>query len=207
MFLDFRELLLINLYSNKTAFCISNNCIYQLSETHNFFFRIFKMVKKSELEIVRKEIIGLYKRKFTTTEMVKHLKHHQCGCKLVCCTIKCFKETGDEIPPKRPGRKRVVCTKKFIKVIRERIRWNPARSGRSIAKEFGTNSKTIRNLIKTDLGMKACKKQSSAGLTNKNKLEHVKRCKMIKKRHGGPPIIFFDEKLFLLERPLNIQND
>ena len=30
---------------------------------------------------------------------------------------------------------------------------------------------------------------------------------MIKKRHGGPPIIFFDKNLFLLEHPLNKQND
>ena len=72
------------------------------------------MVKKSEFEI-----IGLYKRKFTTTEIVNHLKHHGCCRKLVYRTIKRFKETGDEIPSKRPGRKRVVRTKKFIKVIRE----------------------------------------------------------------------------------------
>ena len=125
------------------------------------------MVKKSELEILRKEIIGLYKRKFTTAEIFNHLKHYGCGRKLVYRTIKRFKETGDEIPPKRPGRKRVVHTKKFIKVICEQIRWYPAQSGRSIAKEFGTNPKTIRNLVKTDLGIKAYKKQSSAGLTNK----------------------------------------
>ena len=30
---------------------------------------------------------------------------------------------------------------------------------------------------------------------------------MVKKRQGGPPIIFSDEKLLLLERPLNKQND
>ena len=84
------------------------------------------MVKKSELEIVRKEIIGLYKRKFTTTEIVNHSKHHGCGRKLGYRTIKRFKETGDEIPPKRPGRKRVARTKKFIKVIWEQIRRNPA---------------------------------------------------------------------------------
>ena len=40
------------------------------------------MVKKSELEIMRKEVIGLYKRKFTTTEIVNHLKHHGCGRKI-----------------------------------------------------------------------------------------------------------------------------
>ena len=58
------------------------------------------MVEKSELEIVRKEIIGLYKRKFTTIEIVNNLKHQGCGCK-----------SGDEVPLKRPVRKRVVCTK------------------------------------------------------------------------------------------------
>ena len=94
------------------------------------------MVKKSELEIVKKEIIGLFKRKFTTTEIVNHLKHHGCGRKLVYRTIKRFKKIGDEIPPKRPEKKRVVRSKKFIKVICERIRRNPARSERSIAKEF-----------------------------------------------------------------------
>ena len=69
------------------------------------------MIKKSKLEIVRKEIIGLYKRKFTTTEIVNHLKHRGCGHKLVYRIIKRFKETGDKNPPKRPGRKRVVRTK------------------------------------------------------------------------------------------------
>ena len=105
---------------------------------------------------MRKEIIGLYKRKFIT-EIVNRLKHQGCGRELGYLTVKRFKETGDEIPTKRPGKKRVVRTKKFIKVIRERIRRNPARPGRSIAKEFGTDPKTIINLIKTDFKMKAYK--------------------------------------------------
>ena len=67
-------------------------------------------------------MIGLYKKKFTTTEIV-HIKFR--GRKLVYCTIKRFMETGDEIPLKRPGRKRMAHTKKIIKVIRERIRSNP----------------------------------------------------------------------------------
>ena len=64
------------------------------------------------------------------------------------------------------------------------LRWrNPARSGRSIAKVFGTDPKTITNLIKTDLGMKAYSKQLSDGLINRSKLDRVKRPKLIKKRH------------------------
>ena len=70
------------------------------------------MVKKSELEIVRKEIIGHYKRKFTTTKIFNHLKHYGCGRKLVYRTIKRFKETREGIPPKRPGRKEWFVPKK-----------------------------------------------------------------------------------------------
>ena len=43
---DFRELLLINLYSNETAFCVSNNCISQLSETLVIIFQNIQNGKK-----------------------------------------------------------------------------------------------------------------------------------------------------------------
>lgn len=166
-----------------------------------------KSIKNIDLNPIRHTIISLHKKSLTNVEITKQLAHLKVNKMLVSRTVSRFLETGDAIPAKKPGKKRSKRTPQVINMIRERIRRYPARSGRKMAREMNMGKSTLQNLLKVDLGLRAFKKQKVAGLTVKNKEERVKRCKRLLKRHDGPDIIFSDEKLFVLEAPLNKQND
>lgn len=165
------------------------------------------MAEKINLNLIRSEIILLHKQNLKIGDIVKKLQHHNIKRLFVYRTIARYNRTGSEIPAKPVGRGRFKRTPETIKAVRERIRRNPVRSGRQLAKDMNMHHKTMQTILKKDKGLIAYKKRLVAGLTDKNKSERVKRCKAILKRHGGQDIIFSDEKLFCLERPLNRQND
>jgi len=166
-----------------------------------------KIYSDQQLNPIRDEIIFLHNKKFTPKQILTKLSHHKINERFVFRTLKRYKQTGNALPAKKVGRPRLKRTPDVIKVVRERIRRNPARSGRQLAKSLNMHHSTMQMIIKSDLGLQAFKKQLIAGLTDKNKTERVKRCKMLLSRHGGPDIIFSDEKMFTLERTLNRQND
>ena len=59
----------------------------------------------------------------------------------------------------RPGRPRPVQTISKTKNVAQRIRRNPARSMRKMAKEMKMSRESMRRLVREDLGMKAYKLQ------------------------------------------------
>jgi transposase len=166
-----------------------------------------KLRKNTTLNPIREEIILLHQKNFTPKEILAKLAHHNINARFVFRTLKRFKESGSALPAKNEGRPRSKRTRQVIKAVRERIRRNPAQSARRMAKSLGLARETMRRVLNQDLGLNAYKKRLCAGLTDKNKKERIKRCKQLLKRHGGPDIIFSDEKMFTLERPLNRQND
>jgi inhibitor of nuclear factor kappa-B kinase subunit alpha len=79
-----------------------------------------------------------------------------------------------------------------------------------MAAEAGTSERSVRRIVKIDLGLKPLKKFKRHGLTTKNKEDRVKRCKVLLKRHGQKSVenlIFSDEKMWLLQESHNAQND
>ena len=140
------------------------------------------MFKKTEFDHIRSEIMLLHRQNLTQSVILNRLAHHKIGRKFVYRTIKRYCETGSEIPSKPAGRPRTKRTPGMIKKIRDNIRKNPCRSGRKMAKLYDMSHNTMQKLLKEDIGVKAYKKQVVAGLTEKNKYERVKRCKLILKR-------------------------
>lgn len=125
-------------------------------------------------------------------------------------TIRRLRDTGSLNDRPRSGRKRSVCTPDRIKRVREKIRRNPARSARKLAKEENIDRESMRRIIKVELGLRPYRKRKMHGLTAKQKLTRIQRCKMLLKRHGKKKvekIIFSDEKLFVMQQSHNPKND
>lgn len=125
-------------------------------------------------------------------------------------TLRRLSDTGSLNDRPRSGRKRTVCTPDRIKRVREKIRRNPGRSGRQLAKDENVDRESMRRILRNELGLMPYRKRKIHGLTAKQRLTRVQRCKQLLKRHGGKKvekIIFSDEKLFVMQQAHNPKND
>lgn len=66
---------------------------------------------------------------------------------------------------------------------------------------------SMQRILKSDLGLKAYKKQRVHGLTEAQKKARVVKSRNLLAWHDGDEIIFSDEKMFLLQESHNQQND
>ena len=120
-----------------------------------------------------------------------------------------FKETGSARRKPGSGRPRSVRTKALIKSVREKIRRQPVRSMRKMAKEAGVSDFTIRKVVKEDLKAKSRARTKRQLITRNQKearLERSKKLLQILKR-GMPVILFTDEKEFTVDSAPNRRND
>ena len=157
------------------------------------------------MKVYREIIIEKFKKGKSRGDIFRALKSDGVTRNMVYRTIERFQETGTTTDRPRLGRKRSVSTPAAIKVIRERIRQNSARSARKVAKYLGMNRETVRIILKKDL--KPFKKRKVHGVSKPSKRKRVERAKNILAWHGGDEIIFSDEKLFVLQQSHNSQND
>ena len=99
----------------------------------------------------------------------------------------------------------------MINAVKARIRRNPKRSMRAMARDMNVSEKTIRNIVKIDLKMSSFKMQTRQHLTDLQKEKRLARAKiLLNKLKAGTDtneIIFSDEKLFTVESIFNRQND
>ena len=81
----------------------------------------------------------------------------------------------------------------------------------TIARKAGSGRpRTVRTIVKRDLGLRCFKKYRSQELTAANKLARLQRCRRILRlypSHAVEFIWFTDEKLFTMAAPSNSQND
>ena len=66
-------------------------------------------------------------------------------------TIKRFKDTGSYLPKVRSTPPRSVRTPKLVNSIRGKLRRNPERSGRQLARESQVSQTTMQNILRKDL--------------------------------------------------------
>ena len=64
-----------------------------------------------------------------------------------------FKSTGSYLPKVRSTPPRPVRTKKLVNAIRSKLRRNPQRSARKMAREAGVSNMTAQNVLKKDLSV------------------------------------------------------
>ena len=156
----------------------------------------------------RDAIIQLHCAGKTNPEIIKLLKAPR---STVWKVVKRYQDLGTASDRPRSGRPRTARTPAKIKCIKERIRRNPKRSMRKMAKSLDMDEKTVRNIVKKDLKLSPFKKTNSQQLTDLQKQKRLERSKILlnamKDGTQAGEIVFSDEKLFTVEAKFNSQND
>ena len=124
--------------------------------------------------------------------------------------VKRFRETGSCAPRIRSTPEKPIRTKELIKKVRERLRRNPSRSARKLAKDTSVSVSTMQRLLKDDLHVYPYKFTKRQLLSNATKKKRLDRAKVLIKRlvvGTRPQVLWTDEKLFTVQAIHNHQND
>lgn len=156
----------------------------------------------------REAIIELHRAGKKNSEIVKLIKAPR---STVYHTVKRFNELGNAADRPRSGRPRTARTPKLVNAVKARVRRNPKRSMRRMARDMDVSEKNMRNVVKTDLKLSPLKMQTCQHLTDIQKEKRLTRAKILlnKLKDGTDTdeVIFSDEKLFTVEAICNRQND
>jgi DNA-binding Lrp family transcriptional regulator len=155
----------------------------------------------------RQSVIFLHESSMKTSSIAKKLKM---PLRTVQEAIKRQRETGTTKDRPRSGRPKSACIPGTIRQIREKIRRNPRRSMRKMAKEHKISEGSVRNIVKKKLRLKSIKLQKAHLLTTKNKADRITKSKAMLARLGNGThlnVLWTDEKIFTTEQALNKQND
>ena len=124
---------------------------------------------------LRKVILQKHQAGKTNKQICQELSEFHVSRWMVYRTLRRFRETGKLSDRKRTGRPRSVRTRQKIKVVKERVRRNPARSIRKMAKDLNISECTMRRILHEDLGLRAFKKRKVHGLTETQKKKRYER--------------------------------
>ena len=123
--------------------------------------------------------------------------------------IKKFRLTGSAGRRPGQGRRRSVRTPTLIKAVKGRIKRNPIRSMRQMAKDLKVSERTIRRTIREDLGAKSRARTTKHLISADAKVKRLERCRLLRNRlkKGKQVILFSDEKLFNVDAMANSRNN
>lgn len=158
----------------------------------------------------RTAVIALHKAGKSVSEIVKLLGTDGVKRLFVYRTIQRYRETGDVVDRVRSGRPRSIRTKKTIKAVREKLRRNPVRKQKVMARDMKISTRSMSRILRDDLKVKAYKRYTGQLLTPQLKKIRRERSKVLLARHGKDgykKILFTDEKIFTIEQKFNRQND
>ena len=155
----------------------------------------------------RGAVIALHNEGVSPSEIAKRLEMYLAT---VCKQIKRYKELGTLDDRPRSGRPVTATTKKNKEKIRSRIRRNPRRSMRQMAKDIQISEGSVRKIVKKQLKLHPYKLAKAHLLTEEKKGERLKRARKMRRlaaagRHHS--VLFTDEKIFTAEQHHNSQND
>ena len=94
--------------------------------------------------------------------------------------------------------------------IADRLRRNPAQSVRKIARKIGIPKSTAQDIVRRDLKLRARKKENQQALTSPQKAKREQDPELFVNRWTATRTdesFFSDKKYFLMDQPLNRQND
>ena len=142
------------------------------------------------MDVKRQLVLNLHKRNFRNIDIFRKLQNIGVGLRFIERTNKQFKERGTIDIQKKTSRKRSVRIEKVNKQVKEKIRRNPWRNERKLAREHKMSDFCKRKILKYDFIVKPHRKRRGHGLTVKNKKARVKRCKVLLRRHAKVKHIF-----------------
>ena len=118
-----------------------------------------------------------------------------------------YKQSGSIYAKRKPGRPKTGRTKQCISYVKKRLDSNiPRKSLRTMAKDFGSNRRTIKLILNLDLNKKYYRKISVQGLKEDQKAARKRWCQWIRKnidRSKVERLMFTDEKIFTRNGFLN----
>ena len=158
----------------------------------------------------RSQIISLFQAGLSASDILKQMKNENINRMFIYRTIKRFKDTQSVNDRPRSGRPKSARTPKLKNNVQCRIRRNPRRSIRKLARDFSVNHETMRNLVRKDLGLKSYKRKAVHHLSEPLRVKRLERSKKLLCRVGPETqesILFSDEKIFTIEEVTNLQND
>ena len=107
------------------------------------------------------------------------------------------------------GAATTVSTPSLVSKIKYRIRTNPVRTMRGMARELGVSEHTVRNVVKKKLGARSLARTKKFLLSERLKALRVERCNkllaILKKKKQV--ILFSDEKYFSVDQVSNSRTD
>lgn len=121
--------------------------------------------------------------------------------------IKRYKESGTAADRPRSGRPATAMTPENVNNLRCRIRRNPGKSMRKLAKELKINRESVRKMVRSSLKLRSYKLGKGHYLDERMKLLRLENSKRLLKMKSFRLILFTDEKLFTIQRAYNSQND
>ncbi len=128
---------------------------------------------------------------------------------LIPSTIKRWREISSIADRPRTDQPLTVQTPGRIEAVRVRIRRNPRQSQRKLASQVGVSRTSIRRNLKEDLGLTPYKRRKVHGLSTQQRRARLEKSKALLQRYDfgdEERIVFFYEKLFVIEEHLNAQN-
>lgn len=161
------------------------------------------------MEATRHAIVALHLAQKSTKQIVNDLRHLKVTRLLVYRTIKRYRETGSVHVRHGGGHLRTATSPANVKMIASRMRRNPRRSARQMARETGISKSSVQRILRDHLRVKAYKLQRVQELTATQKKVRLERCKALKTRYARmeiPNLVFSDEKIFTVQQVVNRQN-
>lgn len=120
------------------------------------------------------------------------------------------RETKGQLSAKvATGRSRSTRVPRIVAAIKRKIRANPVRSMRKMAKEHGISDFSVRKIVKDDCGAKSRARKKTHMITNRIRELRVERCKKIMNylKRKKTVILFTDESMFTVDPVSNSRTD
>ena len=160
----------------------------------------------SAMEAKREQIVALLHEGLSIPDIMTKLSVSRAT---IFNTKKRLSELGHVKTKPGSGRKPTVTTPRLLANLKARIRRNPIRSMRGMAKEFGISEFTVRSAIKNKIGARSLSRTKRFLLTDRLKTLKLERSKkllwILKKK--TPVILFTDEKYFAVDQVQNSRTD
>ena len=146
----------------------------------------------------------------SATEIWKHVKYLQISRATVYRHVQRLRNGGDSSRKLGSGGKIPEASRVARKKIAARLHRKPAQSLRKIAREIKIPKTTAQRIVRRDMKLKARKKEKKQALTSPQKVKREKRSRALRRSLEGNSqrrVLFCDEKNFMMDQPLNRQND
>lgn len=123
-------------------------------------------------------------------------------------TINRYNDTGSVKKRHGGGWEKTATSSDMIRKVKTRIKQNPKKSVRKIARKMHISASSVRRILK-NLHVKPYKIQKLYALNSTQMKVRLERAKELKRLHtsGEIPNIFSSEKIFIIKQLLNKQND